>query len=48
MWDAFVDAWLVLQVEDPAFAIAWRGEAERKQREAGRPAMTEEEVRGLR
>lgn len=40
-----MDDWLVIQVENPEFAIGWRAEAERKQREGGRPAMTEEEVR---
>lgn len=45
-WDAWVDAWLVIQVDEPGRAAAWRLEAEHERRAAGKPAMTDAEVRG--
>ncbi len=43
-WDASVDAWLVVRVDDPGHAHAWRAEAEVAMAAAGRPAMTPAEV----
>lgn len=46
-WDSFADAWLVVRVDDPSYAHRWRLQAEQAQRAAGRPAMTDEEVKGF-
>ena len=43
-WDSAVDAWLVVRVDDPGHAHAWRAEAEAAMAAAGRPAMTPAEV----
>ncbi|CAN0398570.1 unnamed protein product, partial [Ectocarpus sp. 13 AM-2016] len=40
-----VDAWLVLKTAEPEMVFEWRAEAERRMREAGRPGMSDEEVR---
>eukprot|EP00752_Nemacystus_decipiens_P014822 g13195.t1 len=40
-----VDAWLVLKTADPEMVFEWRAEAERRMRKAGRPGMSEEQVR---
>ncbi|CAM9888540.1 unnamed protein product [Pylaiella littoralis] len=40
-----VDAWLVLKTAEPEMVFEWRAEAERRMREAGRPGMSEEQVR---
>lgn len=43
-WDQFVDSWLVIKVADPTFSHRWRLQAEKRMRDAGRTAMTDEEV----
>lgn len=43
-WDSFVDTWLVIRVADPQFSYKWRLQAEKRMRENGKPAMTDEEV----
>lgn len=43
-WDRFVDSWLVIKVADPSFSHQWRLQAEKRMRDAGRTAMTDEEV----
>jgi D-glycerate 3-kinase len=43
-WDSHVDSWLVIKVADPQFSYTWRLQAEKRMRESGRPAMTDEEV----
>lgn len=40
-----VDAWIVLKVASPQFVYNWREQAEAAMRAAGKPAMTEEEVK---
>ncbi|CAM9153809.1 unnamed protein product [Hapterophycus canaliculatus] len=40
-----VDAWLVLKTAEPEAVFEWRAEAERRMRMAGRPGMSEEQVR---
>lgn len=43
-WDAFVHAWLVVEVGDPAWVFKWRLEAEQKMKEAGKDGMSDDEV----
>lgn len=43
-WDSYVDSWLVIKVADPQFSFTWRLQAEKRMRESGKPAMTDEEV----
>ncbi|GAB4816968.1 hypothetical protein N2152v2_004014 [Parachlorella kessleri] len=43
-WDSFVDAWLVVRVEDPQYAYKWRLQAEHAMRASGKPAMTDAQV----
>ena len=43
-WDSFVDAWLVVRVEDPQYAYKWRLQAEHGMRDSGKPAMTDAQV----
>lgn len=44
-WDAYVDSWLVIQVDDPNFVYDWRLQAEVRMRAAGKPGMTDEQVK---
>lgn len=44
-WDALMDAWCVLGLEDKTQVFEWRLEAERKMAAAGRPGMSDEQVR---
>ncbi|CAG9464828.1 unnamed protein product [Pedinophyceae sp. YPF-701] len=44
-WDALVDAWIVVQVDDPEWVFKWRLEAEQRMVAAGRPGMDEAGVR---
>jgi D-glycerate 3-kinase len=44
-WDSYVDCWLVVKVSSPEFAFRWRLQAEQAQRAAGKPAMTDEQVK---
>jgi D-glycerate 3-kinase len=43
-WDAFVHAWLVVEVGDAAWVFNWRLEAEQKMKEAGKDGMSDQEV----
>ena len=43
-WDALMDAWVVLGVDDPAHVYEWRLQAERAMAAAGRPGMSDEQV----
>ncbi|KDP37175.1 hypothetical protein JCGZ_06231 [Jatropha curcas] len=44
-WDKFIDAWLVIKIQDPSYVYQWRLQAEIAMREAGKPGMTDEEVK---
>ncbi len=44
-WDRFVDAWLVVEVDDPNFVYDWRLQAEVKMRASGKAGMTDEQVK---
>jgi len=46
-WDAFVDAWLVIKVADPAWVGKWRLEAEQKMKKSGKPGMSDAEVQAF-
>ena len=41
---ALVDDWIVVRVEDTRWVRAWRLEAEKQARRAGRPTLTDAEV----
>ncbi|XP_021608978.1 D-glycerate 3-kinase, chloroplastic isoform X1 [Manihot esculenta] len=44
-WDKFINAWIVIKIQDPSYVYQWRLQAEIAMREAGNPGMTDEEVR---
>lgn len=44
-WDSFVGSWLVIQVDDPNYVYDWRLQAEVRMRAAGKPGMTDEQVK---
>ncbi|KAJ4835412.1 hypothetical protein Tsubulata_025718, partial [Turnera subulata] len=44
-WDKFVKAWVVIKIQDPSCVYQWRLQAEIAMREAGKPGMTDEEVK---
>jgi D-glycerate 3-kinase len=46
-WTSLLDAFIWLEPEDPLFTVAWRIEAERNMKAAGRPGMTDAEVRAF-
>ena len=46
-WDAWVDAWLVVKVGTPQWVYQWRLQAEHAMLAAGRPGMSDDEVRKL-
>mmetsp|Transcript_14462 Transcript_14462/g.45974 ORF Transcript_14462/g.45974 Transcript_14462/m.45974 type:complete len:388 (-) Transcript_14462:69-1232(-) len=43
-WDAQVDSWLVVRVDDPQWVFNWRLQAEEKMRAGGKKGMTDEQV----
>ncbi|KAJ9190109.1 hypothetical protein P3X46_001340 [Hevea brasiliensis] len=44
-WDKFINAWIVIKIQDPSCVYQWRLQAEIAMREAGKPGMTDEEVK---
>ncbi|GMI82055.1 hypothetical protein HRI_001874800 [Hibiscus trionum] len=44
-WDKFIKAWIVIKIQDPSCVYQWRLQAEIAMREAGKPGMTDEEVK---
>ncbi|XP_022153285.1 D-glycerate 3-kinase, chloroplastic isoform X2 [Momordica charantia] len=44
-WDKFIKAWIVIKINDPSCVYHWRLQAEIAMREAGKPGMSDEEVR---
>lgn len=44
-WDAWVDAWLVVKVGAPDWVYKWRLQAEHAMLAAGKPGMSDEQVR---
>mmetsp|Transcript_12363 Transcript_12363/g.40683 ORF Transcript_12363/g.40683 Transcript_12363/m.40683 type:complete len:376 (-) Transcript_12363:133-1260(-) len=43
-WYSRVDAWVVLEIDDPKWVHRWRAEAEQRMRESGRSAMSDAQV----
>ncbi|KAE8682406.1 D-glycerate 3-kinase [Hibiscus syriacus] len=43
-WDKFIQAWIVIKIQDPSCVYQWRLQAEIAMRQAGKPGMTDEEV----
>ncbi|CAN1234917.1 D-glycerate 3-kinase, chloroplastic [Linum perenne] len=44
-WDKFVNSWAIIKIQDPSCVYQWRLQAEIAMREAGKPGMTDEEVK---
>ncbi|KAJ8756036.1 hypothetical protein K2173_024583 [Erythroxylum novogranatense] len=44
-WDKFVKAWVIIKIQDPSYVYQWRLQAEIAMREAGKPGMSDEEVK---
>ncbi|KAI4329289.1 hypothetical protein L6164_021572 [Bauhinia variegata] len=44
-WDKFIKSWIVIKIKDPSCVYQWRLQAEIAMREAGKPGMSDEEVR---
>ncbi|KAJ4718207.1 D-glycerate 3-kinase, chloroplastic [Melia azedarach] len=44
-WDKFIEAWIVIKIKDPSCVYEWRLQAEIAMREAGKPGMSDEEVK---
>ncbi|KAF3450804.1 hypothetical protein FNV43_RR06893 [Rhamnella rubrinervis] len=44
-WDKFIKAWIVIKIKDPSCVYQWRLQAEIAMREAGKPGMSDEEVK---
>ncbi|XWS16394.1 hypothetical protein CRYUN_Cryun34aG0083500 [Craigia yunnanensis] len=44
-WDKFIKAWIVIKIQDPSCVYQWRLQAEIAMREAGKPGMSDEEVK---
>ncbi|KAG7014106.1 D-glycerate 3-kinase, chloroplastic, partial [Cucurbita argyrosperma subsp. argyrosperma] len=44
-WDKYIKAWIVIKINDPSCVYNWRLQAEIAMREAGKPGMSDEEVR---
>ncbi|XWS20353.1 hypothetical protein CRYUN_Cryun31cG0094200 [Craigia yunnanensis] len=44
-WDNFIKAWIVIKIQDPSCVYQWRLQAEIAMREAGKPGMSDEEVK---
>lgn len=46
-WDEMLDAAMLVSVPDPSIVFQWREQAEKSMRNAGKGAMTEEEVKAF-
>ncbi|KAF4372433.1 hypothetical protein CsatB_012853 [Cannabis sativa] len=44
-WDKFIGAWIVIKIKDPTCVFQWRLQAEIAMRDAGKPGMSDEEVK---
>ncbi|KAH7547333.1 hypothetical protein FEM48_Zijuj01G0298600 [Ziziphus jujuba var. spinosa] len=44
-WDKFIKSWIVIKIKDPSCVYKWRLQAEIAMREAGKPGMSDEEVK---
>ncbi|KAB1218609.1 D-glycerate 3-kinase, chloroplastic [Morella rubra] len=44
-WDKFIKSWIVIKINDPSCVYQWRLQAEIAMREAGKPGMSDEEVK---
>ncbi|KAH1066504.1 hypothetical protein J1N35_031491 [Gossypium stocksii] len=44
-WDKFIKAWIVIKIQDPSCVYQWRLQAETAMRQAGKPGMSDEEVK---
>ncbi|XP_021906627.1 D-glycerate 3-kinase, chloroplastic [Carica papaya] len=44
-WDKFIKAWIIIKIDDPSYVYQWRLQAEIAMREAGKPGMSDEEVK---
>ncbi|PON58910.1 P-loop containing nucleoside triphosphate hydrolase [Trema orientale] len=44
-WDRFIEAWIVIKIKDPTCVYQWRLQAEIAMRDAGKPGMSDEEVK---
>ena len=44
-WDKYIKSWIVIKIKDPNCVFQWRLQAEIAMREAGKPGMTDDEVR---
>ncbi|KAE8656956.1 D-glycerate 3-kinase [Hibiscus syriacus] len=43
-WGKFIQAWIVIKIQDPSCVYQWRLQAEIAMTQAGKPGMTDEEV----
>ncbi|CAH8258794.1 unnamed protein product [Arabidopsis lyrata] len=43
-WDKYIDAWVVIKIQDPSYVYRWRLQAEIAMRQAGKAGMSDEEV----
>ncbi|KAL5576377.1 hypothetical protein UlMin_018076 [Ulmus minor] len=44
-WDRFIKSWIVIKIKDPNCVYQWRLQGEIAMREAGKPGMSDEEVK---
>ncbi|KAE9588038.1 putative glycerate 3-kinase [Lupinus albus] len=44
-WDKYIKSWIVIKIKNPNCVYKWRLQAEIAMREAGKPGMTDDEVR---
>ncbi|XP_027339910.1 D-glycerate 3-kinase, chloroplastic isoform X2 [Abrus precatorius] len=44
-WDKYIKSWIVIKIKDPSCVYQWRLQAEIAMREAGKPGMSDDEVR---
>ncbi|KAK6912122.1 Phosphoribulokinase/uridine kinase [Dillenia turbinata] len=44
-WDKFIESWIVIKIKDPNCVYEWRLQAELAMRAAGKPGMSDEEVK---
>ncbi|XP_058074666.1 D-glycerate 3-kinase, chloroplastic isoform X2 [Magnolia sinica] len=43
-WDKFIEAWIVIKIQDPSCVFQWRLQAEVAMRADGKPGMSDEEL----
>ncbi|ANM57790.1 P-loop containing nucleoside triphosphate hydrolases superfamily protein [Arabidopsis thaliana] len=43
-WDKYIDAWVVIKIQDPSYVYRWRLQAEIAMRQDGQAGMSDEEV----